>query len=98
MHTALPTNPAALVAELKHSAKKILEILEQLGNSLEIPIIADPRSPKKGGHSHLTYEEIKVLYTDFAEKKLTNKKIAEKNKISMSGLIQRKSMWKRGIY
>jgi hypothetical protein len=60
-----------------------------------------PTPPIKGTpllrpDGRLTDAGIDALYADFAAARLTNRQIAAKFPISLSGVVKRKAMWRRG--
>jgi hypothetical protein len=89
------TNPLALAAEAKSLASKLVISLDALLVQLNSPSVSDGSATKKSD-GRLLDHGIDALYADFAAKTLTNEQLAKVHDISLSGVVKRKAMWKKG--
>jgi hypothetical protein len=87
---------AGLVAEATRLNIEMGRLLDALRARLEEPL-EPTNTPVKRGDGRLTDAGISQLYADFADGKLTGQQIAEKHGISLSGVIKRRSLWRRGV-
>jgi hypothetical protein len=92
-----PANPAALFAEARRHHGRLGVILAELEARGATP---KPPAPQQAAlvrpDGRLTEAGIDALYAEFTAGTLTNRQIAEKFGISLSGVVKRRAMWRRG--
>lgn len=92
------TNPLALTVEAKRLAVALGSVLDALLAQIEAPKSALPRGNLlKRPDGRLDEDGIDALYADFVQNRLNNRQLAAKHKISLSGVVKRKAMWRRGV-
>lgn len=95
---ASATSPAALFAEARRHHGQLGTLLTELESRYAAtpPAPSSTTKPLKRPDRRLTEEGVDALYAEFAAGKLNNREIAEKFKISLSGVVKRRAMWRQG--
>ncbi len=91
------TNPIALLAEATRLVFLLSSTLEELRSQLEIPRVQPTGALLERADRRLTEAGIEALYADFAAGTLTDREIATKHQISLSGAVKRKRLWRQGL-
>lgn len=92
-----PTNPLALAADVRSLTNQLVAAVDALMAALSTPQPSIPKgSATKRADKRLADAGIDALYNDFTTSQLTGKQLAEKHGISLSGVMKRKAMWRKG--
>jgi hypothetical protein len=88
-------NPVALIAEARRLHGMLGAVLDDLEARLSAPTLVVDETPLVRPDGRLTEAGIDAVYAEFAANS-TNGEIAKKFDISLSGVVKRKAMWRRG--
>jgi hypothetical protein len=93
---ASPSNPIALAVDIRALGAQLVELADALVKALQPVPASSPRASTKGTGYHMSEPAIDALYADFAADELSISELAEKHRISKSGVTKRKGMWRMG--
>ena len=86
----------SVAIEISRLLAQLAVLVDSLVAQLQAPPIEAGAPVLKRPDGRLTEAGIDTLYADFAADVLSNDEIAAKHEISVSGVVKRKAMWKRG--
>ncbi len=89
------SNPIALLTDAFNLSTQLHATLAQLQAALSPPSVP-PGNVLKEADGRLASDGIDALYADFAAGKLTNRQLANRHDITLSGVLKRKAMWRKG--
>lgn len=85
-----------VAAEISRLLAQLAALVDGLVTQLQATSTESGAPALKRPDGRLTEAGIDALYADFAADALGNDEIAAKHGISVSGVVKRKAMWKRG--
>ena len=89
------SNPTALLTDAVNLSTQLQAKLAALQAALAPTPMPRGNVPKEAD-GRLAPDGIDALYADFAAGKLTNRQLADRHEITLSGVLKRKSMWRKG--
>nr|WP_306268345.1 hypothetical protein [Pararhizobium sp. IMCC3301] len=90
------SNPIATITELEQHLAAGLRALSELKAHLLTDTPSATEDGLKRNDGRMSEAGIAALYAEFAQSELTNTQIAHKFDISLSGVKQRRRMWRKG--